>query len=99
MTKDEKRQAYQDKLDAKRERYEDRAEKARVASQAHYKASGEGLPPMGEPIKVGHHSESRHRAAIARSHRNMHRSIEESNKAAHYERKAARILMRSRSSN
>jgi len=27
------------------------------------------LPPMGEPIKVGHHSESGHRAALARSDR------------------------------
>ncbi|WP_346769072.1 MULTISPECIES: DUF3560 domain-containing protein [Micrococcaceae] len=29
------------------------------------------LPEGGEPIKIGHHSEGRHRAAIARADRSM----------------------------
>lgn len=40
------------------------------------------LPPMGEPIKIGHHSEGRHRAALSRVDSSMRRSIEASDKAA-----------------
>lgn len=34
------------------------------------------LPEGGEPVKVGHHSEGRHRAALARADRSIRRSIE-----------------------
>lgn len=39
-------------------------------------AAHEALPPMGEPIKVGHHSESRHRRAHERSWNTMGKAIE-----------------------
>lgn len=36
----------------------------------------EALPPGGEPIKIGHHSESRHRNAITRAHDATRRAID-----------------------
>lgn len=36
----------------------------------------EALPPGGEPIKIGHHSERRHRNAIARAHNATRRAID-----------------------
>lgn len=43
---------------------------------------------LGEPIKVGHHSEKRHRKAIDAAHKNMGRYFEESVKAERLEGKA-----------
>lgn len=34
------------------------------------------LPVGGEPIKIGHHSERRHRNAIDKAHNSMRRSID-----------------------
>ena len=42
----------------------------------------EALPPGGEPIKIGHHSERRHRNAIARAHDATRRAIEATDEAA-----------------
>jgi hypothetical protein len=41
------------------------------AAWARQRSDLERLPYGGEPIKVGHHSEGRHRAAIARANRSM----------------------------
>lgn len=41
---------------------------------------------LGEPIKVGHHSERRHRKAIDDAWNNMGKSVEFSDKAAEHER-------------
>lgn len=43
---------------------------------------------LGEPIKVGHHSERRHRKAIADAWRNIGKSVEFSDKATEHEREA-----------
>ena len=43
---------------------------------------------LGEPIKIGHHSESRHRKAMADAWRNMGKSVEFSDKATEHEREA-----------
>lgn len=43
---------------------------------------------LGEPIKVGHHSEKRHRKMIEDSWNNMGKSVEFSDKAAEHERVA-----------
>lgn len=43
---------------------------------------------LGEPIKVGHHSERRHRKAIEDAWNNMGKSVEFSDKASEYERLA-----------
>jgi len=93
MDKEERREAYADRQEAKRERYEDRAAKAAAASQAAYQASHRIVAgiPLGQPVLVGHHSEKRHRRDLERSDNAMRRSIEESDKAAHYSGKAASI--------
>jgi hypothetical protein len=44
---------------------------------------------LGEPIKIGHHSEKRHRAIIEQSHNNMGKCVEFSKKAEGHESKAA----------
>ncbi len=38
-------------------------------------AAGNALPEGGEPIKIGHHSEQRHRNAIEKAHRRMGQAI------------------------
>jgi len=52
-------------------------------STEYYEASNEGKDflSLGEPIKIGHHSEKRHRALIERNHKRMGKSIEFSKKA------------------
>ena len=44
---------------------------------------------LGEPIKVGHHSEKRHRKIIEQANSNMGKSVEYSKKANEYESRAA----------
>ena len=44
---------------------------------------------LGEPIKVGHHSERRHRKAIEDARKNMDKSCEMSEKAKEYESRSA----------
>lgn len=43
---------------------------------------------LGEPIKVGHHSERRHRKIIDQAHNNMSKSVEMTDKAQSLEQKA-----------
>ena len=59
----------------------------RLAAQAVVAAeradrAADRVPPMGEPIKVGHHSEMPHRRAIDRAHRAMGASVA-ADEAAH----------------
>ncbi|MEU2042738.1 DUF3560 domain-containing protein [Nocardia niwae] len=49
--------------------------KAAAAEAAHQRAH-DALPPFGEPIKIGHHSERRHRNAIGKSWRAWGHSVE-----------------------
>ncbi|MFF0818401.1 DUF3560 domain-containing protein [Rhodococcus sp. NPDC003318] len=53
-----------DALSAKADRRRDQLE----AAEARDRAAHNALPPMGEPIKIGHHSEGRHRRAHDRAH-------------------------------
>lgn len=46
---------------------------------------GSGFLGLGEPIKIGHHSEKRHRALIERNHSRIEKAIEFSKKAESYE--------------
>ncbi|WP_461636217.1 DUF3560 domain-containing protein [Glutamicibacter soli] len=54
------------------------AQKTQLAEQAESarRSAHDRLPEFGEPIKVGHHSENRHRRDIDRAHRAMGRSVE-----------------------
>ena len=50
--------------------------------------------PLGQPILVGHHSESRHRNDIKKIDRNMKKAIEERSKSEHYKNRASGIEYR-----
>ena len=61
----------------KAEKYRTWEHSAQAASFAWFKKSEEGREflSLGEPIKVGHHSEKRHRALIERNHNRMNNSV------------------------
>lgn len=84
---------YEAKLEAKRERLLERAEKARSeatdAGEARQRISG--MIPMGQPILVGHHSERRHRRDIERIDRAFAKQHEAYEKAKRLERQAAGV--------
>lgn len=90
----------QERARAKAERHNEWSDNAdKRSKEAFDRAMGavEGIP-FGQPILVGHHSEKRHRAAIAKSDNAMRKSVEESdkasrlaNKAEYWERKAEDI--------
>jgi hypothetical protein len=67
----------------KAERLEGFAANAEARSKKYYEASQEGKEflVLAEPIKVGHHSEKRHRALIERNWNRMGKSVAESEKA------------------
>lgn len=75
---------------AKAERIEGYAANAEKRSAAYYEASQEGRDflSLGEPIKIGHHSERRHRKLIERNWQRMGKSVAESEKAKEYQRRA-----------
>lgn len=83
-----------------RERREARAERLRgwsekrdaKASESFEKADRiAGAIPMGQPILVGHHSESRHRRDLARVHSGMDQGLEHSRKADEHRSRADNI--------
>lgn len=89
--------SYEAKQEARRQRYEERAERATKRAAQNFDRAGlreekSGIP-FGQPILVGHHSEGRHRRAIERADNAMRRGIEESDKAAYYRGKAASVGM------
>jgi len=84
---------YEYKQEQRRERYLARAQAAERISDARFKAASasiDGIPP-GQPILVGHHSERRHRAALARHDMNMRKAIEADKRAKYYRYKAAGV--------
>lgn len=82
--------AYEQKLEARRDRLRDRASRARAKSRARYGAARRILDviPFGQPVLVGHHSERRHRRDLERIDTNMRKSAELSDRAADLERRA-----------
>lgn len=81
----------QERAKQKAERYAQWAKSADKKSTQYYEASNEGRDflSLGEPIKVGHHSEKRHRALIDRNWERMGKSVEMSKKADFHNEKAA----------
>lgn len=65
-------------------------QRAEKKSSEYYEASNEGRDflSLGEPIKVGHHSEKRHRALFERNDNRMRKSIEFTERAEDYESRA-----------
>lgn len=80
----------QERAKAKAERYSNWAASAENKSTQYYEASNEGKDflALGEPIKVGHHSEKRHRALIDRNWARMGKCVAEGEKAEQHEGKA-----------
>lgn len=74
----------------KAEKYQNKSASHREKSKKYFEASQEGKEflSLGEPIKVGHHSEKRHRALIERNWNRMGKSVEEAEKAKEAESKA-----------
>lgn len=74
----------------KAEKHENAATRAENKSNDYYKKSNKDRDflSLGEPIKVGHHSEGRHRKIIAQANNNMGKCVEFSDKAETYKRKA-----------
>ena len=72
------------------EKYNLWAESAEKRSERYYKESNKhrDFLSLGEPIKVGHHSERRHRKIIEQSHNNMGKCINEGEKAESHRSKA-----------
>ena len=80
----------QERAKAKAERYSTWAGSAVKKSNEYYEASQEGRDflALAEPIKVGHHSEKRHRALIDRNWNRMGKSVAMTEKAGEHMSKA-----------
>lgn len=84
---------YEQKQADRRERYQDRAATATDESNAAWATARQRgqLIPFGQPILVGHHSERRDRNFRAGINRLHEKSFALSDKAKHYEQKAASV--------
>jgi len=81
----------QERAKKKVEKLNGYANNADKRSNESYERSNEGKDflALGEPIKVGHHSEKRHRALIDRNWKRMEKSVNEANKAEAYRERTA----------
>lgn len=79
---------HEERRDNRVRRLRARADKARGEAKSRHEASRRDLPPLGEPIKIGHHSEKRHRRALERSHANMFKSLHATRKAERLDARA-----------
>lgn len=80
----------QERAKAKAERLQQWAANAEKKSHQYWEASKEGKDflVLAEPIKIGHHSEKRHRALIERNHNRMSKCVELSDKAKEYDERS-----------
>lgn len=90
---EEKRNSYERKLDAKRERLLARADKAEREGDARIaRANSDAAAiPLGQPILVGHHSEKRDRNFRNRIHNNYSKGHELKQKASRLRQRAAGV--------
>ena len=84
--------AYREK---RKERYAERLQEQAAAADKRAEAADNRVKPherellaLGEPIKVGHHSEGKHRKLLARAQKAASEAYTESNKAAQLRRRA-----------
>lgn len=80
--------ARQDKRAAAMETKAQRAQDRATQAWAKADRDGDRLPPGGEPIKIGHHSEGRHRRDLERAHDSMGRAVQAEREAAESVRRA-----------
>lgn len=87
------RSDYYERQEARRERYEECAAKARQEAHARFNSHAINAvrDMQGEPIKVGHHSERRHRKLHEKADNDMRRGVEALKKADQYRGKAAGV--------
>lgn len=80
----------QERAKRKVEQHSQYAAKAEAKSQQYFDRTNKDREflAQGEPIKIGHHSEKRHRKAIEDFNRNMGKSVEMDKKAREHETKA-----------
>ena len=80
----------QERARMKAERLQELAQSSREKGHQYYHKSNKDRDflVLGEPVKVGHHSENRHRKAIEDARKNMDKSVEMSEKAKEYESRA-----------
>ncbi|WP_216912959.1 DUF3560 domain-containing protein [Nocardia noduli] len=64
-----------DRVEALQDKASRKDATADAAEAAHQRAH-DALPPFGEPVKIGHHSERRHRNAIDKAWKTFGRSVE-----------------------
>ena len=86
----------QERAKRKAEQYQERAEKALEKSSEYFEKSNKDREflSLGEPIKVGHHSEKRHRKAIEDAWANTGKAVECMDKAEMLSYKAERWARR-----
>ena len=80
-----------ERLERRAERRDEWAHKADIRSGAAFERGHQataGIPP-GQPILIGHHSEKRHRRALARQDAGLRNGFEEKDKASHHRSKAS----------
>jgi hypothetical protein len=80
-------QRQDDRADALVAKADRRAADAETAWEAEARASA-AVPPGGEPIKIGHHSERRHRRSIERAQETLGRAVEATDAATETARRA-----------
>jgi hypothetical protein len=87
------RMSYEERKQAKIERYKELAHKYSAGSRNAYERSNQiaSWIPFGQPILVGHHSEARHRRDIERIHNAMDQSVELANKSEEYAQRAKNL--------
>lgn len=87
---------HQEYLRRRRERLEEWAIARGERGDSWYEKSHEGREflRLAEPIKIGHHSEGRHRALIERNRRRMDNAVENWNAAKEHSRKAEKLRKR-----
>jgi hypothetical protein len=85
--------AYEATQERRRARLERAAERARAESDAAFQASRDAVAgiPFGQPILVGHHSEKRHRGALAKSDARLRKACDRAKEADELERRAASV--------
>jgi hypothetical protein len=81
----------QERMKKKAERFEAAAANSEKKSDQYWRASEDGKDflSLGEPIKIGHHSEKRHRALIERNHNRIGNAIAAEKKAEEQKDRAA----------
>ncbi|ACH83540.1 DUF3560 domain-containing protein [Acidithiobacillus sp. 'AMD consortium'] len=85
-----RKNAYEQKIEARKERYLALSEKTRARAKARMEQARRMADaiPFGQPILVGHHSEKRDRKFRERIHQNFGKGFDLLEKAAYYERRA-----------